>query len=170
VAVPFAELPDDFADDDFADDDFADDDFADDDFAPEDFVPEDFVADEDFAPDVDFDFVFDDVVDVVRFDRDDDVFLSPIGSLSPTALIAPPATSPTVPTILPAVLPTLSTTLGAIGPWPSMRVPNRWATNRPICIERAQLRVAPHRRPSDRRACTRGRSGADRRHRRRGSR
>jgi hypothetical protein len=42
-------------------------------------------------------------------------FPSPIGSASPTALIAPPATSPTVPTILPAALPTVCITLGAIG-------------------------------------------------------
>jgi hypothetical protein len=45
-----------------------------------------------------------------------DRFLSPIGSASPTALIAPPATSPTVPATLPAARPTDLTTFGAIVP------------------------------------------------------
>jgi adenylate cyclase len=56
-------------------------------------------------------------VDLVDLDVDRRAldFPSPIGSASPTALIAPPATSPTVSTILPAALPTVSITLGAIG-------------------------------------------------------
>lgn len=44
------------------------------------------------------------------------VFLSPMGSTSPTALIAPPATSATVSAIRPAVLPTVSAVRPAVLP------------------------------------------------------
>lgn len=64
---------------------------------------------------VDRDAGFVDVVDVdERVDRRDVGFLSPRGRASPTALIAPLATSPTVPTTRPAVLPTAFTISGAM--------------------------------------------------------
>jgi hypothetical protein len=91
------------------------------DLDPLDLLADDFdavdLAAEPFAP-VDLDPLDLLVVDFDAVDRREreDVFLSPMGSASPTALIAPPATSPTAPAILPAVLPTVSTTLGAIGP------------------------------------------------------
>ena len=56
------------------------------------------------------------------------VFLSPIGRASPTAFMAPPATSPTVPAIFPAVLPTFFITLPASG------------IGRPPCVRRLSER------------------------------
>ncbi|MGH2402234.1 MAG: hypothetical protein ACRDE6_05940 [Candidatus Limnocylindria bacterium] len=66
-------------------------------------------------------------------------FLLPIGRASPTALMAPPATSPTVPAILPAVLPTFFITLPAsgIGHPPCMRRGDACAMPIALCAVRS---------------------------------